>query len=102
MFVGNCAKLNQGIAQLNDTVTIRAGDSTNSYILVEESSPELVCGELIGIGSDPLWEYEGWSHGDKIKVSESAVTAIIREQMLKTSFGEQARAMKRACLLISC
>jgi hypothetical protein len=78
MFVGNDAKLNQGIAQPNDTVTIRAGDSTDFYVIVEESSPDLVCGELVGIGPNPLWEYEGWSHGDKIKVSESAVTAIIR------------------------
>ncbi len=78
MFVGNDARLNQGPAQPNDKVTIRAGESTNFYILVEKSFPEVICGELVGIGPDPRWEYEGWKHGDKIMVSESAVTAIIR------------------------
>ena len=36
MFVGNDAKLNQGPPRPNDTVTIRAGDSIDFYILVEE------------------------------------------------------------------
>lgn len=78
MFVDNNAKLNQGPPQPNDIVTVRAGDSIDFYILVEECSPDLVSGELVGIGPDPHWEYQGWFHGDKIKVFESAVTAIIR------------------------
>ena len=78
MFVGNDAKLNQGPPRPNDTVTIRAGDSIDFYILVEECAPDLVSGELVVIGPDPRWEYQGWSHGGKIKVPESAVTAIIR------------------------
>lgn len=40
--------------------------------------PDLVSGELVGIGPDPRWEYQGWSHGGKIKVPESAVTGIIQ------------------------
>ncbi|SFE57497.1 hypothetical protein SAMN04487869_110116 [Marinobacter sp. DSM 26671] len=78
MFIGNDAKSNQGPPKPHDTVTVRAGESTDFYILVAECSSGMVRGELVGIGPDPQWEYESWSHGDKIKVSESAVTAIIR------------------------
>jgi len=78
MFIGNDAKSNQGPPKPHDTVTVRAGESTDFYILVAECSSGMVSGELVGIGPDPQWEYESWSHGDKIKVSESAVTAIIR------------------------
>lgn len=78
MYVGNDAKLNQGPPRKNDTVTIRAAESTDFYIVVEDSTPEVIRGELVGIGPNPRWEFESWSHGDKIEVAESAVTAIIR------------------------
>jgi|TARA_R110000823_G_scaffold315288_1_gene446471 hypothetical protein len=78
MFVGNDARINNGPARPNDTITFHAGHSTDFYVLVEDCLQGFICGELVGIGPDPRWEFEGWSHGDKIKVPQSAIAAIIR------------------------
>lgn len=78
MYVGNDANLNHGPAVIGDTVTISAGEETSIYILVENSSPEIIQGKIVGIGPNPTFKFDGWSHGDSIEVRESSITAIIR------------------------
>lgn len=78
MFACKNATLNQSAPEINDIVQVRVDDVTDFYIFVEESVSNIVLGEIIGIGPEPLFEYKGWCRGEKIEVEESAVAAIIR------------------------
>lgn len=62
----------------HDTVTVGVADDLDLYILVHSVEGEHLAGEIVAIGPNPREEFEGWSRGDHIRVPESAVRAIIR------------------------
>lgn len=62
---------------VGDTVTFRASEEVDFYLLVEEVTPGRLCGELVYIEPGARKSHEEWSRGDKISVDEPMVTAII-------------------------
>lgn len=78
MYVGSGTRLNTGPASIDDIVTVRADTEVDFYIIVEISHDDFVSGEIVGIGPNPRHEFNGWASGDKFRVQESAITAIIR------------------------
>lgn len=78
-YIGDENHPNFGPPALGDTVTVRASDTVEFYILVEEIAGDRLVGELVYIEPGPRDNYNGWSRGQKISVDEAKVTAIIRE-----------------------
>lgn len=62
----------------SDTVTVGIADGVDFYILVHSLDQGMLNGEIVAIGPDPRENYQSWSHGDKVRVEEAAVRAIIR------------------------
>ena len=79
MYVSNEPKVDTSPPRKHDTVTFRAAEDVDFYILVHGCENGWVNGEIVAIGPDPAIEFNGWEHGAKIQVSEGLVTAIIRD-----------------------
>lgn len=68
-----------GPPRAGDTVTVGVTEEVDFYIQVHSVEGDQLAGEVVAIGPNPRAEYEGWSRGDRIQVTESAVRAIIRD-----------------------
>ena len=78
MYVSNESQLDTSPPREGDTVTFRAAEDVDFYILVHGCEELCVRGEIVAIGPDPAVEFDGWERGANIQVPEPVVTAIIR------------------------
>lgn len=65
-------------AEAGDTVTLQVFEGISFRILVEDSTEEVVKGEIVDIDPNSNEEYEGWSVGEKIEISTQFISGIIR------------------------
>lgn len=78
MYVSNEPQLDTSPQRKGDTVTFRAAEDVDFYVLVHSCEDGWVNGEIVAIGPDPAIEFNGWERSAKVQVPERVVTAIIR------------------------
>lgn len=78
-YIGDEKQPDFGPPAVGDTVTVRASDTVDFYVLVEDIVGDRLVGELVYIEPGSRDDYNGWSRGQKISVDEAKVAAIIRK-----------------------